>query len=165
MRFITYEGGQHVAKIAEDLILSANDHPAMYDIYREYLDSLEANGLEMFNAFVAVGRWGPHGAWGHKQYAGEPLSTAHKYRALWDYMVASGQVDPNKLPLAVSSSPALERVPVGVRQANAPRMLRVFQPNGRAVQLFPSTGAFRGLSTGAYIIRRDGVAVGLSVRR
>lgn len=165
MRFITYEGGQHVAKIAEDLIIQANEHSGMYDIYREYLDSLEANGLEMLNAFVAVGRWGPHGAWGHKQYAGEPLSTAHKYRALWDYMVASGQVDPNKLPLAVSSAPAPGRVPVGASQVMAPRMLRVFQPNGRAVQSFPSMSAFRGLSTGAYIIRRDGAAAGIAVRR
>ncbi len=104
--FITYEGGQHVLGDVTKQFEFNND-PRMYDLYNAYIDTLDANGVTMFNQFVAVSGWGVHGCWGAKRYAGQPMSEAHKYRALYDYLVQNGQFDPNEPKYWELSSPAL----------------------------------------------------------
>ncbi|MBD3240665.1 MAG: hypothetical protein GF331_08790 [Chitinivibrionales bacterium] len=178
LRFITYEGGQHLNKASEEIIIATNEHADMYDLYVDYLDSLEAYGLTMLNAFVAVAGWNSYGAWGHKQYAGEPLSSAHKYRALIEYMTASGQYDPNEnwqpyggvisidsreqaVPAATGGEYVIYRnagmsnpLTVLSSQRAAARVLTI---NGRTVGIVaPSAGA--GLpcpAAGSYVISRD----------
>ncbi len=182
LRFITYEGGQHLTKASEEIIIATNEDPRMYDLYTAYLDSLEINGLTMLNAFVAVAGWNRYGAWGHKQYAGEPLSSAHKYRALIDYMSASGQYDPNEqwepydgVGVASARAPsswehaASEYVvargvgmsePLRVR-AGHPNTWHVFTIDGRAVGAPAASIADawrRGRAAGSYVISRDVVS-------
>jgi len=89
LQCITYEGGQHLTNVSEEIIYAANADETMYDIYMEYLNKMSSAGCELFNAFVSVGSWSVSGAWGHKQYAGEPMATAHKYRALYDYAAST----------------------------------------------------------------------------
>ncbi|MBD3240336.1 MAG: hypothetical protein GF331_07100 [Chitinivibrionales bacterium] len=93
--YITYEAGQHVLGNADKQIAWNND-PRMYTLYQAYLDTLGNNGVSLMNQFVAVSSWGVHGCWGAKRYAGQPMSEAHKYRALYDYLVSDGQFDPNE---------------------------------------------------------------------
>lgn len=93
--YLTYEAGQHVLGNADKQIAWNND-PRMYDLYLAYLDTLGNNGISLMNQFVAVSQWSVHGCWGAKRYAGQPMSEAHKYRALYDYLVSDGQFDPNE---------------------------------------------------------------------
>ncbi len=93
--YLTYEAGQHVLG-NEDKQIAWNNDPRMYDLYLAYLDTLENNGISLMNQFVAVSQWSVHGCWGAKRYAGQPMSEAHKYRALYDYLVSDGQFDPNE---------------------------------------------------------------------
>ncbi len=81
LQLICYEGGPHALK--GDFV-EANGDPRIYDIYMDYLKAL-APHVSMFNQYVAVGRWGQYGCWGAKEYVGQPLSEAHKYRALMVY--------------------------------------------------------------------------------
>lgn len=84
---ITYEGGQHMT--AGDIIVT-NASPGMYALYSQLLESLADTTLVAFNNFSLAGRWGSFGAWGTKQYTGEDLATAHKYRAIFDWAAGNG---------------------------------------------------------------------------
>lgn len=88
-RYVTYESGQHI--ITSDLPLQASiqRHPKMYDIHRKFLadwDSMGGGDLNMLMAATGGISWS--GAWGLKEYIGQPLSETPKLRAVLDY--ASG---------------------------------------------------------------------------
>jgi hypothetical protein len=89
IRFFTYEGGQHLKKNSD--VFGAN--PAIYDVYREYLDRLDDH-FDLFLHYTHNGTHSSGNSWGAKRCIGEPLRDAHKYRALLDYAVRSGQYDP-----------------------------------------------------------------------
>jgi hypothetical protein len=81
LSLISYEGGQHVLSSA-DLV---NARPEMYTLYTQYLDGL-APSLKLFMHYVHNGAWSSGGAWGAERFVGEPLATAHKLRALFDWI-------------------------------------------------------------------------------
>lgn len=91
LTYITYEGGQHILKPGADVITAANSDPRIYGVYRKYLDAI-APHFDTFTHFNNCGMWTVHGAWGSRQYVIEPLESAHKARALVDYMTESGQL-------------------------------------------------------------------------
>lgn len=82
MQLIAYEGGQHIRKHADQ----ANGQPEMYAVYREYLDVMDDYFEGVFAHYVHVGQMKTGGAWGAIEHTGQPLSEAHKYRALIDYI-------------------------------------------------------------------------------
>ena len=84
MRLVAYEGGQHVTTNAD----SVNARPEMYDLYTRYLDGISPY-LSIFTHYVHNGRWGSGGSWGAESYVGQPLSEAHKLRAMLDWMSAN----------------------------------------------------------------------------
>lgn len=90
VRCITYEGGQHILG-TESVIRSVSSDPEIYNVYMEYFTALEDAGVEMLNHFTAVSGWSQYGAWGAKEFVGQSMDEAHKYRALYDFMTASGQ--------------------------------------------------------------------------
>lgn len=95
LRLLAYEGGQHLAPNGTDLdnptvynnYIAANRHERMYQLYLDYLKSWdEATGSEvhcLFNSTYAPQKWGSWGLW---EFEGQPLSEAHKARAVLDYM-------------------------------------------------------------------------------
>jgi hypothetical protein len=80
LKLIAYEGGQHVTKNARAI----NTSPLMFDLTREYLGEM-GKYFGHFCYYAHVGRAGDGGAWGAIEFTGQPLSEAHKYRALTEY--------------------------------------------------------------------------------
>jgi hypothetical protein len=80
LKLIAYEGGQHVYKKAKAINLS----PVMYELYQEYLDRM-AEYFSHFSHYCHVGQAGDRGSWGCIEYTGQPLTEAHKYRALLEW--------------------------------------------------------------------------------
>jgi hypothetical protein len=54
----------------------------MEGIYRRYLDGWRAAGGDTFVLYSATGSISRHGAWGLREYAGQPLSETPKLRGV-----------------------------------------------------------------------------------
>lgn len=80
LKLIAYEGGQHVVSSADVV----NRNPRMYDIYTTYLNGVSQH-LEEMAHYCHSASFGSDGAWGSKEFIGQPNNLAHKYRALLDY--------------------------------------------------------------------------------
>lgn len=103
-RQVAYEGGQHVLNAADVI----NRNAAMYTLYVEYLDSM-SRFFDEFVHYAHSGTFGSGGAWGAKEYIGQELALAHKYRALLNYLsVTPGTVDfsPPTVPTGLAAIPA-----------------------------------------------------------
>ncbi len=82
VQLMCYEAGFETASgsaIASD--------PAVYGLVRSYLDTLMAAGVTVCNWYTAVGGTSGY-QWGAKRTTGESPTTAHKYRAIYDWMAA-----------------------------------------------------------------------------
>lgn len=86
LKLIAYEGGQHVLKMAREI----NRSPVMHDLTQEYLREMNRY-FEHFCYYAHVGQAGNGGAWGAIEYTGQPLSEAHKYRALVEWAKGSNK--------------------------------------------------------------------------
>jgi hypothetical protein len=82
LRYIAYEGGQHVFKRNAQII---NRDASMHDLYLEYLSGM-SKYFDFFCHYAHVGKAGHGGAWGCIEYTGQPLAEAHKYRALQEWI-------------------------------------------------------------------------------
>ena len=89
LRFVTYEGGQHLKENSD--VFCAN--PAVYEVYQHYLGELEKH-FGLFMHYTHNGSHSSGNSWGAKRHIGESVEEAHKYRALRDYVVKTGQYDP-----------------------------------------------------------------------
>jgi len=95
VELVCYEGGQHftglnAAKNDETLtalLMEANGDSRMGDLYLDYLDMLQAEGVTLFMHFSYVGSWGKYGSWGSLEYQDQPTESAPKFQALLDWMV------------------------------------------------------------------------------
>jgi hypothetical protein len=83
LQLVAYEGGQHVRENADVV----NAQPEMYQLYTSYLDGL-APSMGLFMHYCHNGEWNGDRAWGAEQSVGQPLSQAHKLRALFDWIAA-----------------------------------------------------------------------------
>lgn len=105
-RLVCYEGGQHFVGIlgAENdpalnaALQTANRDPRMQDRYREYLEALEAAGVDLFAHFTHIGEWSKWGTWSALEHQRQPAAEAPKWRALqqWADRLA-GRMDPLQL--------------------------------------------------------------------
>lgn len=86
-RFIAYEGGQHVL-VPNDLntMSALNRDPRMYGLYQEYLDTWRSQIGDTVALYTDLGPISGWGAWGMREYAGQPLSEAPKLQATRDAM-------------------------------------------------------------------------------
>jgi hypothetical protein len=93
LKLVGYEGGQHLVTIGPqrknrqlvNLLVQANRHPRMYDLYRDYLamwNEETDNGLMCL--YYSVGQPGQSGCWGLLEYEGQDPHAAPKYRAAID---------------------------------------------------------------------------------
>jgi hypothetical protein len=85
LRYIAYEAGQHLVSSSNvALVASLNRDQRMYDIYRSYLAAWRANIGDVMVLYSSSGPVGNWGAWGLREFAGQPLSEAPKRRAAVD---------------------------------------------------------------------------------
>lgn len=82
--FGCYEGGMHHLQGAD--VWARN--PAVYDGYRYMLDRFATAFNGPFVHYTMAGTWSSGGAWGARDHVGQPISEAHKARALRDWAVA-----------------------------------------------------------------------------
>ena len=68
-------------------------NPVVYDVYLHYLAELEPH-FALFMQYTHNGSHSSRNSWGAKEFIGQPRDVAHKYRALYDYAVKTGQYDP-----------------------------------------------------------------------
>lgn len=98
---IHYEGGQHISAYgnashpALQAFYDAQNHPDMYDLYDDVLDSIREWGSELAMAFVLGGRDSQHGSWGHIRSVDSTPSMLYspKYMALLDNILPIPQPD------------------------------------------------------------------------
>jgi hypothetical protein len=81
-RHITYEAGQHLIWADVALNASIQRHPRMEEIYTRYLERWRnevGDLMVLFSATSPISQWG---AWGIREYGGQPLSETPKRRAV-----------------------------------------------------------------------------------
>jgi len=86
LRHITYEAGQH-AVIADNVpLLQAVQHdPRLYGLYSRYLRDWHRKQGDLMVLFNTTSRIDRHGAWGLREYSGQPLAETPKRRAVLDF--------------------------------------------------------------------------------
>jgi hypothetical protein len=87
IRLVAYEGGPHLdgrSAAYQDAFYAATNDPRMGDVYRAYLEGLDAAGLDLYVDFQFTGLAGaaPWGDFAKLHRMDEPLATAHRYNAV-----------------------------------------------------------------------------------
>ncbi|EFJ43984.1 hypothetical protein VOLCADRAFT_95837 [Volvox carteri f. nagariensis] len=120
---ITYEAGPSIVEASAiesgrmttglaPKYAAVNRHPAMYGLYKAYLDTFVRAGLvaegRPFMQFVTTGTFTQYGSWGLQEYTGQPVLEAPKYRALMDWLdmqpTNSSQVNISQVNISASST-------------------------------------------------------------
>jgi hypothetical protein len=87
LRYMTYEGGQHVVLPNNvDLLKQIERDPRMADLYNSYLTKWQAQVGDPLTLFALTGPISSSGAWGLVEYNGQPLSDAPKMRAVRTFL-------------------------------------------------------------------------------
>jgi hypothetical protein len=84
-RYITYEAGQHIVAPAGPLIPvmeAMQRSPLMGEVYDRFLADWRAKFGDTLTLYSATGMISQYGAWGMREYAGQPLSQTPKRRAV-----------------------------------------------------------------------------------
>jgi hypothetical protein len=99
LKLLGYEGGQHLVTIGPqrknpqlvNLLIQANRHPRMYDLYRDYLEMWTGEtDNSLMCLYYSVGEPGQSGCWGLMEYEGQAPRMAPKYRAAVDLISSAG---------------------------------------------------------------------------
>jgi hypothetical protein len=95
-RLVCYEAGQTYQGIlgAENdtnltaILTAANRDPRMGTLYSQYLDMLQAQGVDLCNNFAYCGGWSKWGYWDLLEYQDQPTNAAPKYAAVVQWIAA-----------------------------------------------------------------------------
>ncbi|MCS7236663.1 MAG: hypothetical protein NZ899_00140 [Thermoguttaceae bacterium] len=99
LKLVAYEAGQHLVGVAGGennekltaLLMAANKHPRMAEIYRRYLEAWEEVGGDLLCHFSSVSRWSKWGSWGLLEYYDEDERLAPKFMAVMRWAKRLGQ--------------------------------------------------------------------------
>ena len=83
-RLITYEAGQHVVDFASGgaaRVQDINRSAVMYDLYKTYISTWKNQVNDVMTLYSATGTAGAGGAWGIREYAGQPIDQTPKRKA------------------------------------------------------------------------------------
>ncbi len=102
LNLIAYEGGQHLVGVGSaqnnwqltQKFIAVNRHPRMYDLYTHLLERWDQAGADFMTPYSFCGKFSDFGSWGHLEYLDQPLSVAHKHRALVDWAAGGTTVNP-----------------------------------------------------------------------
>lgn len=136
---IAYEGGQHILKAAD----VASRLPGMYDFYIAYLDAM-APIFDEFWLYAHSAAYGSGGAWGAKEYIGQPISEAHRYRAIVDWV--------NEHPTSIRTPYSIS--PLTRQNSFVPSTSMLFDLHGRLIRTVPTGKTLSGST--CLVVMRDG---------
>ena len=91
LRFIAYEGGQHVVGADVPLLQKIERDPRMGALYTRYLTKWRDEIGDLMTLYSDVGPISKYGAWGMQEYAGQPASEAPKFAAVSNFLSGIGQ--------------------------------------------------------------------------
>jgi hypothetical protein len=88
LALIAYEAGQHAVGVRggenvdelTELLIEANRHPDMADVYEAYYDAWQDAGGGLMAVFASVGRYSKWGSWGLLEYHDQTEDDSGKYR-------------------------------------------------------------------------------------
>ncbi|HEX8415814.1 MAG TPA: hypothetical protein VF637_18315, partial [Sphingomicrobium sp.] len=87
-RLIAYEGGQHIVPnnltVQNEVYTAMQRDPRMGVLYDRYLADWKAINPDLFTVYSATGSISQYGAWGIREYAGQPVGETPKRRAVLD---------------------------------------------------------------------------------
>lgn len=100
---VCYEGGQHFVgtggavndNTLTNILITSNRDARMYDRYIEYLNMLQAEGVDTSFLWLYVGKFSKWGSWGACEYQDQPIEQAPKYRAMVNWINAPVRGDFN----------------------------------------------------------------------
>lgn len=84
-RLITYEAGQHVTDFTTGggaRVQMVNRAPAMATLYKDYITAWKVKVGDVMTLYSATGPAGGGGAWGIREFAGQPVSETPKRAAV-----------------------------------------------------------------------------------
>jgi len=87
-RYITYEGGQHLVTGDMTLARAIQRDPRMAQIYTRYLSAWRARIGDQMTLYASTAPIGDSGAWGLREYAGQPEAETPKLRAVRAFLAA-----------------------------------------------------------------------------
>jgi len=87
LRYITYEGGQHIV-LPSNLSLSTQVErdSRMFDIYNQFISAWQSQIGDTLMLFALTGGISQYGSWGLVEYAGQPVSQTPKMRAVQAFL-------------------------------------------------------------------------------
>lgn len=85
-RFIAYEGGQGLTTSDAALLTAVERDPRMAAAYTRFLDGWRDRIGDLLVLYQLDGGIGAFGAWGLREYTGQPLGEAPKARAVQDFL-------------------------------------------------------------------------------
>jgi hypothetical protein len=85
VRLIAYEAGQHIVGGDNNLTADLNRDPAMYDAYKRYIGAWRDTAGDLMTMYNTTGSISQYGAWGMREYAGQPLAQTPKRRAALEF--------------------------------------------------------------------------------
>jgi hypothetical protein len=87
-RVIAYEGGQHIIPknpaVQNEVYTAMQRDPRMGLLYDRYFADWKAINPDLFTVYSATGSISQYGAWGIREYAGQPISETPKRKAVLD---------------------------------------------------------------------------------
>jgi hypothetical protein len=87
LRYVTYEGGQHVVLPNNQALLTQIEHDSrMYDLYTSYISQWQSQFGDELTLFAMTGGISNFGAWGMTEYNGQPISETPKLRAVQAFL-------------------------------------------------------------------------------
>lgn len=81
-RYIAYEGGQHLVTTDLTLARAVQRDPRMGAVYARYLELWRERLGDTLMLYASTAPIAEYGAWGLREYAGQPLAEAPKLRAV-----------------------------------------------------------------------------------
>lgn len=104
-RYIAYEAGQHIVSAQQvPLVAALNRDPAMAQVYRKFLNGWQQRIGDLVMLYSSTTPIGPYGAWGLREYAGQPTAQAPKLRAVREF--AASIAHPVARPASKTVPPA-----------------------------------------------------------
>lgn len=91
LRFIAYEGGQHLVTPDLDLARALQRDPRMGEVYRHYLTLWNARIRSDLVLYASTAPIGEYGSWGLREYAGQRPSETPKLTAVRSFMTGAAQ--------------------------------------------------------------------------
>lgn len=82
LRYIAYEGGQHLVTPDLELARAVQRDPRMGDVYARYLEGWRRRFGDTLVLYATSAPIAEYGAWGLQEYAGQPASETPKLTAL-----------------------------------------------------------------------------------